>query len=253
MKISGLNIGKSLKKLRGREAGDVRGKVHNTEFGRGGFTLIELLLAITIFMVFMTVVTSAFLDIIRAQKTANETRLIYSELRGFVDYVNNELREGKIDYFCYQQNIIGNLDYSASSLVRCVDGAELTLGAGNNLRTISADGLSSSIIKFDAETQAVCLKRYRSVNESWQPEEGYYETGSDDECGDGYKTFAFSNLKVKNLRFEILPVADPSAPSSQSNLATQLKPMVWMFLQVGSKSDTVKFDLNYQTLITARN
>ena len=216
-----------------------------------GFTLIELLLAITIFMAFMTVMTGSFLDIIRAQKSANETRLMYSELRSFVDYVSNEMREGTVDYFCYQQDTLDQLEYFASSLVRCDGVADFNLAAENNLRTVSADGLSSSIIKYDQEKQAICLKRYRNVNGAWQLEEGY--DGEQGVCGDFYKEFVFSNLRVKALRFEILPTADPKAVSSQKNLATQLKPMVRLYLEVGSKVDTVKFDLDYQTLITTRN
>lgn len=218
-----------------------------------GFTLIELLLAISIFMVFITAATGTFLDIIRSQKSANETRLMYSELRSFVDTVNNEMREGTIDYFCYQPDLLENLDFFRSSLIRCDEAATLTIAAGNNLRTVSADGLSSSIIKYDAENQAVCLKKYRNVNGTWQLEEGYVESMEDNVCGTNYKEFAFANLRVKGLRFEILPTQDPAAASSQSNLATQIKPMVRMYLEVGSKVDTVKFDLDFQTLITTRN
>ncbi len=221
--------------------------------GLAGFTLIELLLAISIFMVFMLAATNSFLEIIRTQKTANETRLIYAELRNFVDYVTNETREGAIDYFCYQQDTLTDLDYTAASLVRCDENAEFGLSAKNNLRTISADGLSSSIIKFLPQEQTVCLKRYRNVNNSWQLEEGYGEGVSEGGCGSGYKEFAFANLAVRDLRFEILPAGDPSAAAAQTNLATQLKPMVRMYLQVGSKIDTVKFDLKYQTLLTVRN
>lgn len=220
---------------------------------RAGFTLVELLMAISIFMIFMLAATSSFLEIIRSQKTANETRLIYAELRNFVDYVTNETREGKIDYFCYQQDLLADLDYTAASLVRCDEAAEFNLVAGNNLRTISADGLSSSIIKFLPEEQIVCLKRYRNVNDSWQLEEGYAEGVVENKCGSGYKEFAFANLAVEDLRFEIIPQLNPQSEAAQSLLSGQFQPMLRMYLQVGSKLDTVKFDLKYQTLLTVRN
>ncbi len=220
-----------------------------------GFTLIELLIAIAIFMGFMVVAVDAYLQVIRAQKSANETRQIYSELRNFVDYVNNEMREGTVDYFCYNQDFGENIVFNQMSLVRCYDSALLTVSSGDNLRTISRDGLTSSIIKFDPVTQKVCLKRYRSLNGSWQLESGYENAATEGEgngCGD-YKEFAFSNLKVNDVRFEILPQKDPQGAGSAKDLATQLQPMVRMYLDVGSKLDTVKFDLKYQTLITARN
>jgi hypothetical protein len=176
-----------------------------------------------------------------------------------VDYVNNEMREGTIDYFCYNQGFQGELDFNQMALVRCYDSSSLRVDSGDNLRTISRDGLTSSIIKFDAAAHKVCLQRYRNVNGSWQLESGYENAtvgntidSSGNGCGD-YKEFAFSNLKVNDVRFEIIPQQDPSSADSTKNLATQLQPMVRMYLDVGSKLDTVKFDLKYQTLITARN
>lgn len=225
---------------------------------KSGFTLIELLIAISIFMGFMIVASNAYLEIIRAQKTANETRLIYSELRNFVDLVNNELREGTVDYFCYNsQELIKELDFNQVALTRCFD--TLNIDAGNNLRTISRDGLSSSIIKFippaaDGSGGKLCQMRFRNSNGSWQRENdgGSTSDGQDNECGE-YKELAFGNLAIKDLRMEIYPLKDPKSSSAQKELANQLQPMVRMKLQVGSKLGNVKFNLQYQTAITARN
>jgi type II secretory pathway pseudopilin PulG len=224
-----------------------------------GFTLIELLIAITIFMGFMIVASNAYLEIIRAQKTANETRLIYSELRNFVDLINNELREGTVDYFCYSQELLENLDFNQLALTRCYDAALLTVDAGNNLRTISRDGLSSSIIKFvpaaeEGQGGKLCQMRFRNSNGSWQREAGFEGGDSSDAsgCGD-YKELAFGNLDIRHLRMEIFPLKDPKSPSAQKDLENQIQPMVRMKLEVGSKLPSVKFDLNFQTSITARN
>lgn len=224
-----------------------------------GFTLIELLVAIAIFMGFMIVASNAYLEIIRAQKTANETRLIYSELRNFIDLINNELREGTVDYFCYNQELLENLDFNQLALTRCYDSAILTVDAGNNLRTISRDGLSSSIIKFippasEGEGGKLCQMRFRNSNNSWQRESGFEGDASStaDGCGE-YKELAFGNLEIRDLRFEIYPQKDPQSSSAQKELENQLQPMVRMKLEVGSKLPTVKFDLHFQTSITARN
>jgi type II secretory pathway pseudopilin PulG len=225
---------------------------------KSGFTLIELLIAISIFMGFMIVASNAYVEIIRAQKTANETRLIYSELRNFVDLINNELREGTVDYFCYNsQELIKDLDFNQVALTRCFD--TLNIDAGNNLRTISRDGLSSSIIKFipvaaDGSGGKLCQMRFRNSNGSWQREDdGESSTGSSDSGCGAYKELAFGNLAIKDLRLEIYPLKDPKSVSAQKELANQLQPMVRMKLQVGSKLGNVKFNLQYQTAITARN
>ncbi len=226
----------------------------NTQYKKG-FTLIELLIAISIFMGFMMVASNAYLEIIRAQKTANETRLIYSELRDFVDSVDNQMREGGIDYFCYSPDKINNIDFQSVALTRCYDSATLTVDSGDNLRTISKDGLSSSIIKFippasDGSGGGLCQLKFRNVNGSWQREVGY-EGGSGD-CGD-YQPVAFTNLKINSLRFEIYPKKDPKSAEAQKELNTQIQPMVRMYLDVGSKLQTVNFDLHFQTSLTARN
>lgn len=218
-----------------------------------GFTLVELLIAMSIFMVFILVVSNSFIDIIRAQKTANETRSMYSELRNLIDLVNNEMREGSVDFFCYNQDILVNPDFVAQSLARCVEGADLQISTGNNLRTISKDGLQSSVIKFVAGSPSVdgvagvpgkvMLMRFRNNNGSWSAAPGFES---------GFEEFAFSNLEVKDLKFDIYPKIDPTSSEAKKNLAAQLQPMVKMNVQVGSKIETVKFDLNFQTLITAR-
>lgn len=212
-----------------------------------GFTLIELLISITIFSGFMIVVANAYVDIVRAQKTANETRLIYSELREFVDLVQTDLREGGVDYFCYNQDFLVNPDFTATSLARCADGADLTIAADNNLRTISKDGLTSSIIKFGDlgdGTQGLSELKFRNVNGSWGREPGYESA---------YQPISFANLKINSLRFEIYPKVDPKAASSQKMLESQIQPMVRMYLDVGSKIPNVPFDMKYETLLTARN
>ncbi len=221
------------------------------------FTLIELLISISIFMGFMIVASNAYIEIIRAQKTANETRLIYSEMRNFIDLLNNELREGTVDYFCYNQGFLNNPDFTSVALTRCYDGSSLVVDSGNNLRTISRDGLSSSIIKFVPQTEDgtgghICQKKFRNVNGSWGLEAGFEgDGGSGSPCGD-YKELAFGNLLIKNLKLEIYPKADP-ASADAANLATQLQPMVRLGMEVGSKLRNVKFDMQFQTSITARN
>jgi hypothetical protein len=58
----------------------------------------------------------------------------------------------------------------------------------------------------------------------------------------------FKNLQVNKVKFDIYPKVAPLS----ANLSSQLQPMVFVDLQVESKNPNVKFDLNYHTLITAR-
>lgn len=219
-------------------------KIRSAKKTQKGFTLIELMISIVIFVSFLVVVSNSFIGIIRAQVGANEVRQMYSELRNFVDFVNGEMREGTVDYFCYNQDFLINPDFNQASLVRCVDGAVLKVESGNNLRTISKDGLLSSVIKFTPGSGDVPgiveVQKFRNVDGVWAPESGY-ET---------FKQFAFGNLNVKNLHFDIYPKLDPTGNSS--DLSTQLQPMVEMSMDVSSINPSVNFDLQFQTMITSR-
>ncbi|MCC6643543.1 type II secretion system protein [Candidatus Peregrinibacteria bacterium] len=219
-----------------------------------GFTLIELLLAIGIFMGFMLVVTNVYIEIVRAQRAANQTRLIYSELRQFTDYLNTEMREGGIDYFCYNPPIAESLDFYNLALTRCTDAALLTASSNDNLRTISRDGLQASIIKFIPPASAeasgkVCVLRYKNVEDAWQQEEGFLGSSSA-ECGGDFKEFAFNTLNVKNLKMEIFPKKDPK--TAGADLANNQQPMIRLTLNVASKDD-LENEIEYQSLIVARN
>jgi len=65
---------------------------------RDGFTLIELLIAMTIFMMFITVLFNSFVGIIRAQRDANDYRILYSEASSVMESLIEEFREGMVDY-----------------------------------------------------------------------------------------------------------------------------------------------------------
>ncbi len=65
---------------------------------RTGFTLIEMVISITIFMIFVSIVTSSFSTLIRANRIANETQKIYFAVRGIFDSFATAVRNGTIDY-----------------------------------------------------------------------------------------------------------------------------------------------------------
>lgn len=223
-----------------------------------GFTLIELLMAISIFMIFLVVATNSYLSIVRAQKVANETRIMYSDLRNFIDLVNNEMRSGKIDYFCYErsENPVelgdGEFDAFLNETARC-DDTSLVAGSGDNLRIVSKDDLNSIIIKFEAGEESVegvltpgrvLMKRFsRDVAGAWDVVPGYED----------WQEVAFANLNVERLQFEIKPLKDPGEILLGGNLSNQFQPGVSLVIKVKSTNPTVQFDLDFQTFISSRS
>ncbi len=80
-----------------------------------GFTLVELLVAMAIFVMFIGVVIGAYTGLIRAQRDANDYRIMYSEARNVFDSLVWEFRNGVVDYRYYHDNggegiLTGKLD-----------------------------------------------------------------------------------------------------------------------------------------------
>lgn len=63
-----------------------------------GFTLIEVLIAMTVFVVFVTSLLTAYFNIARAQREANERRIMYAEVRDIVDELTFYLRDYALNY-----------------------------------------------------------------------------------------------------------------------------------------------------------
>jgi prepilin-type N-terminal cleavage/methylation domain-containing protein len=205
-----------------------------------GFTLIELLIAMSIFMIFLTVATGAYISIIRTQREQNETRKMYSEVRDFVDFLNQEVRNGKIDYECYANitTVEGEVKVKPD---RCDN--SLFINSGNNLMLISKDGLQSLIVKFEevdnANESSVKLTKYQYEMNSWLVDPDVNN-----------KESFFQNLKVENLNFKIYPTKDPN--ELQGDLSNQFQPSVLVDLRVKSKDESSNFTLDFQTLIGTR-
>jgi prepilin-type N-terminal cleavage/methylation domain-containing protein len=63
-----------------------------------GFTLIEILVAMSIFVVFTSILINSYTNIVKAQRAANEYRVVYSEARYVFDKVVDEIRNSSIVY-----------------------------------------------------------------------------------------------------------------------------------------------------------
>ena len=60
-----------------------------------------MLIALTIFVIFITSMASAYLSIARSQREANALREMYSELRHVITLMSEEAQSKTIDYGCY--------------------------------------------------------------------------------------------------------------------------------------------------------
>ncbi len=185
-----------------------------------GFTLIELIISITIFTVFLTAAANGFFTIVRAQTRENEVRKMYTELRDFIDVLNDEVRNNTIDFDCYDSN----------QPAQC-------LGANaDNLFLISNDGtVSTEIAIKNGQLEIKKLEKITTVGNfgQWILLES--------------NQVVMNQLIVHACDFEIYP--DPDA----TNISALLQPSVHVDLSVKSRDESINFALDYETLITTRS
>jgi len=242
-------------------------KFNLKQIGRAvrGFTLIELIVSITIFMMFSVMAMNAFVIVIKSQRENDQIRMIYNDLRKLTDFLNENLRDGKIDYLCYrppedisnlQKELVIdfsgkgpvkiNTDVSIDEVARCTNSIGLGVESRDNLKIVSNDGLRGVVLKVegaggsdDSDEVTGKLLKVKALDKNG-------ENWEDDE----FVNFGFENIKLKNLTFEIFPneIAKYSKSSEYKN--KDLKPYVRVFASVESLDG--KFNFDYQTLISER-
>lgn len=200
-----------------------------------GFTLVELLVAITMFMIFITSISSAYLDIARSQREANAVRAIYSEIRYIFDLISSEARSKTIDYGCPGDSGCSDLNgLPVSSYLALVDG----------------DGMSRTVflIEEDFSEEKKKLYYYKEKKDAnslvWNRAEGFEG---------GYQEIDLKNIKIENFVFEKSPLVDPFDPENIGCGAVQFQPAVSLYTTISSVNEQAKnFKIDLQTTISSR-
>lgn len=206
-----------------------------------GFTLIEMVIAMGIFIMFLGVVFSSYIQISNAQKRANLNREAVSEAREILSYISQEAKEKAVDYSCY-----------TDSTVFCFDGIQGN--EVNQISLISKDGLERTIIskKLNEETKNYEITTLTQVRQStlrnWESAEISQETPLHSE-----------NIQIQSARFEITPNADPFEANFEtaSNDQIQYQPALNVVLNVKRRQKTDieepdEFPIVLQTSISSR-
>lgn len=188
---------------------------------RKGFTLVELLIAMTIFLLFIGVVVGAYTGIIRAQRNANEYRIMYSEARSVFDSLTWELRNGIVDYGYYVES------ETEGYLVGALD--ELVLVPGNGDKRVLIGYENDAVYLMDIPFEnAVFPEERRFLN---NPEE----------------------VRISDFRMYVSPVFDPYDLDYTSHDFQQFHPKVTVYAfferEFGNGST---YDMILQTTVSSR-
>jgi len=218
-----------------------------------GFTLIEVLIALTIFVIFITSVSSSYVNIARNQREANAVREIYSDMRYVFNMIEEEARSKTIDYACYQKGEVQR-EYNGADLL--VELGNLCSAVNPNitnpedyLALIDAEGLERTIFKIedDPQTEGKFFTFYKE-----------HYTGAAWEADAGFNPNAFTSIELKSLKinafkFEITPSVDPFDPRNVACGPVQFQPQSGIYASIqGARTDTDQFVLNLQTSISSR-
>lgn len=214
-----------------------------------GFTLIELLISMSIFIVFLGIVSQSYVGIIRSQRQANGVRKIYSELRVFFETLAQDARLGSPAYDCYDvqpQNPdqLGALCPSDVSSYMLAD-------KQHYLVLVDKENTELTVYRFNSQTAQV-RKYNRGVGGAWQAEDAYIQ-GAEGVDSNGYRNLLSNDVKIKNLSFVLNPAVNPYAALNVDKSGDQFQPLVNVFLtaeNVGQGLTPFKLDL--QTSFSSR-
>ena len=206
-----------------------------------GFTLIELMVSMVIFVIFMAIVASSFVEIVRAQKETNEVRKMYAEVRSFVDLVSEEARLGTVDYDCYATVAQSFMNACPKQLKPITSDGRTT-----DLALVRKDGMQKTIFRFDSVNQTVKVVKYDALaGGGWAPAAGYTD----------FSDIMGNQVKVTRMSFVINPDMNPYSGDKTiySNGAKQFQPQVTIFMSVSNRANVrTPLGIDYQTTISSR-
>lgn len=204
----------------------------NTENFKKGFTLLELTIAITVFVIFITVIFSSALYIMKAQREANEERKVYEESQFLLEFFAQNIRNGTPDYECYQdpsdlcngQNLVTNKGLS--------DGV---------LALLLANGGERIIFK-KLDDGSLGFLRQISTPSGFQNVIGFTD----------FKVLNQDTVFVESLQFLITPVKDPFIALEDNQYQYQPRVTIFMDLKGKSRIRPQGIRLKVQTTFSSR-
>jgi len=227
-----------------------------------GFTLIELLVSIAIFVVFLSVVSVSYISIVRSQRQANEVRKMYSDIRGFVETLSEDMRLGTIDYDCYKTGFGAPGDGATNPcpFSTILDPQSSTADVSPYLAIVNKDQTQKVVYWFDQDKGQLKVKRYQRLGGTdavdiaqWSDVPGYASGDEGADPNTGSRILLSDLVKVKNLTFAVNPPVNPYASANYDKNQYQFQPKVTMSITIeNAKPNVPPFHLDFQTTLSSR-
>ncbi|MBU1019019.1 MAG: prepilin-type N-terminal cleavage/methylation domain-containing protein [Patescibacteria group bacterium] len=198
------------------------------------FTLIEMVVAITIFTIFIGIISGTYLYIARAQHDTGEVRKVYSGARDVMEMIVAEARTSAPYYDCYDFG-------GGGEIPECTGTYNLELSAVDVLILLGRS--EDEITVFSSDEGEVFMKKYElGAGDVWVPQIGY-ELGALPISGD--------EAVFEGLYFEIYPAISPEV--NYGDVSVQYQPHVTVYMRVaGETRNTSEMIYDLQTTISSR-
>lgn len=169
------------------------------------FTLVELITAITIFSLFIAVISSSYIFLIGTLREAQSTKDFNAEVMDSVDRMAEEIRISAIDYNCYSGNshpVCSSAESSSSN------GDSDGILDSSYLVLLNIDQTKRTIFRIkDSKLQ---ILKQTLVENSWNADDGFENL---DKEPYGFMDLTSAGVLVNEGKFHITPNQDPYASS----------------------------------------
>lgn len=193
----------------------------------------------TIFTIFVGVVTSTFIVTSRALREANEVRKVYGEARFLTDRITQDVRLNTIDYECL--DLFMYASYQTQAYAECSPLGQS--GETTVLPLISADGQHRTIYRYDEGTLSLLELDYNPQSAlAWTLSPGYT----------GFEPFETRSVTIEDVGFIVAPTKSPY--DNFSDNSAQFQPSVNLHIDAKSTSSQLaeSVPVQLQTTISSR-
>jgi hypothetical protein len=206
---------------------------------------------------FLGVVSSSYINIVRAQREANEIRKMYSQVRDFVDLFSQEVRLSSIDYGCYltEGEVIPSCTGAANTVSTISEAFQMTCpkgpftitgGRSSDLVLVRKDGLTKTVFHFNRDLHKIQMVQYENNAGGGWKESPQFPNGD-------YKNIFDDTIQVDDVKFAINPDVNPYSEDYYCINQKQFQPKVTLFMRLKNGANVQSaFSFDYQTTVSSR-
>lgn len=191
---------------------------------RHGFTILEMLIAMSVFVIFIALSSSAYIGLMRANRDASDTQRIYRDVRHIFDSIAEEVHNNQIDFTCFDRN---SGDLSGA----CIENINSTSPSILAFTAQTPTGRIRTLYKFQDGTVNVLKQKRDASDLSWE--------------GSEWIPLIANATHFDEVGFSIFPLKNPYDSENITDDGTQWQPSIRLMVKRG--------EIVYKTTYSSRS